>query len=602
MLLDSKNNQKKLNFYGQLKKAMREESWLLTLLWMIWLSGPVTYLSLQAGSYAGYGKAAPTQTVVYFAIYSIITAAFTILSRIFNHAVIIPQRQKKTDLIEDTINRLFMLYFAARNQHLKTFSYEDRRIVAAWWYVSSANSEDIDLEHLISQISNDSDLGDAIRRIEYYRSQGLYTLMKDEIALHQEKIDIFIEDLNIRFPALALYLQDRFRGIAPKLNRGHTRPAGFLERLSDVLEDSDPSAATDDDMLCMVHLALELLLGRSIFTVYPQFNGLERLEEAREEFDKNLSDFRLAIRRRNERMVSLIIDLLERDQLDNDAYFFTKGAKTQMLLEFLLKSLAQIPRGDLKIRQRYEEIRKLNLKVEKLWHSVHSKERIYNRLWQKDATKLKEQFSGEQKINHKKSVLVFEEHDIMLTERQRFECAQNILAIIDDIIIRRKNLTALSVADDTIERLCNDDYKVIAAQIGNVFDEVLNISEPEEQLAIEASKSCDFGAVLPDQPLAIKLQNAKIAINEIDNNRAEAAHKLASFLARYLNVPLGEQIIDYLVTEYDASREFLMDIHVSDIKNNKILTAEMAKSELISLPHWGYPLQEYVQNNVHSNE
>lgn len=597
MLFGTKYNAKKkenVDYFGRLKKVLREESWIQVILWMFWLAGPVTYLSLQAGSYAGYGKGAPTKTVIYFAIYTCVTAFFTILSRIFDQLFLTPRRQKKINLIEDTINRLFMLYFSARNQHLKNYNYEDRRIIAAWWYISSASIEDISLEHLVRQISNDDNLGLAIRRIEYYRSQGLYVLMNDEIEYYKERIDGFTEELKERFPALASYLQDRFKGIAPKLNRGHRRPVGFLQRLSEVLEDSDPNIATDDDMLSMLHLALEFLLGRSIFTVYPQFNGLERLEEAREEFDKNLSDFRLTIRRRNVKMMSLIIDLLEKEQLEQDSHFFTRGAKTKTLADFLLRSLAKIPRGDLKVRQRYEEIRRLNTQVEKLWYSVYSKERTYNRIWEKDSDKLKELFSGKKKINRKRSVLVFEENDIMLTDKQRYECALNILDIIDDIIIRRKNMTAVSVSDDSIEKLCIDDYKMIAAQIGNVFDEVLNISEPEEQLAIEASKSCDFGAVMPDQPLAIKLQNAKIAVNEITNNRSETAHKLASFLVQYLNVPLGEEIIDYLVSEYDASKDYLLDLKASDINNNKKLTAEMAKAELITLPNWGYSLQEFV--------
>ncbi|MFT6213168.1 MAG: hypothetical protein ACJARD_001301 [Alphaproteobacteria bacterium] len=583
-------------FYSNLKHVLSQESWLLIVLWMIWLVGPVTYLSLQAGFYAGYGTSAPTQTFVYFAMYTLITAAFTILSRVFNNTVLLPRKQKTDKHINDTINRLFMIYFAARNEHLKKHHEDDRYIIAAWWHIASSATEDVDLQELIYKISGDYKLGSVMRRIEYYRSQGLYVLVQDEMKTYHKEIKEFTDSLSERFPALASYIYDRFQGIAPTLNMGHSRPAGFIDRLSLVLEKSNSDYATGDDMLSMLHLSLELLLGRSIITVYPKFNGLEKLEAARSEFDKYLSDFRLAIRRRNEKMISLIIDLLDNNIIDNDAYFFTRGAKTQDLSKFMLKTLAQMPRGTLKIQKRYEEIRKLNQRVQRYWYIVSSKEKIYNQIWHKDSQKLKERLSDTQNVNSKNSALHLEEHDIQLTPKQRYLCAKNILNIVDDIVVRRKNLKALSVNGTVTEILNEDDYKMIAAQIGNVFDDILNISEPEEQLAIDASKACDFGAVMPQHPLSIKINLAQIAMSEIITNRSEIAHRLASFLVQYLNITLGEHIINYLVEEYGASRDYLRELQVIENNNDKILTAEMGRSELIELPNWGYDLQQFAND------
>jgi|GEM_PF-6669172 len=590
----SKKNNKFVQFYTHLRLVLRQEKWFLIILWMLWLVGPVTYLSLQAGSYVGYGKVAPIETFVYFAIYTLITAAFTVISRVFNSVIVIPKQIKQDKLIDNTINRLFMIFFAARNEHLKNYSTEDRYIIAAWWHILSSSTENIDLQDLIYKISGNETLSALIKRVDYYRKQGFYILLNEEVKAHEEEIKVFIEELSDRFPAFASYIKDRFYGITPSLNIGQKRPAGFINRLSLVLEKSNSDHATGDDMLSMLHFSLELLLGRSIVTVYPKFYGLAKLEDARREFDKYLSDFRLAIRKRNDKMIGLIIDLLEGNTLENDAYFFTRGAKTQDLAKFMLKSLAYVPRGSIKIQNRYEDIRRLNKRVERLWYIVVQKEKIYNQRWAKDSEKLKESLSDNKKVNTKKSVLQFEEFDIQLTSKQRYACADAILEIIDDIVIRRKNLKALSVSGTVNEVLSEDDYKMIAAQIGNVFDDIINISEPEEQLAIEASKACDFGAVMPFQPLLIKINNANIAISEITTNRFEVAHKLASFLVEYLNISLGEHIIDYLVDEYGASREFLRELQATEQKNDQIATTGMAKLELIDLPNWGYDLQRFA--------
>jgi hypothetical protein len=63
---------------------------------------------------------------------------------------------------------------------------------------------------------------------------------------------------------------------------------------------------------------------------------------------------------------------------------------------------------------------------------------------------------------------------------------------------------------------------------------------------------------------------------------------------QYLNITLGSHIIDFLVDEYGASRNFLRALQVENNNKNKILTAQIAETELVKLPNWGYELQQYI--------
>ncbi|MCH2546496.1 MAG: hypothetical protein MK052_02645 [Alphaproteobacteria bacterium] len=572
--------QKKISH--KIVKAARNQPWSLTLLNLAWTAGPVTFLAIQGGYFLGFGKDAPIDAFIYFAGYTLIAGFLAIAVQVFRHALYLPKVEAEEQLLNDTVDQLFMLNFAVRNEYLRSYSDEDQKILAAWWGIRSAATDINMLQESIRNVSQDDSLARAIKRIEFYRRQGLADLLQKEYKLHAKIVHDLTEILAMRFPELAHNIKCRFRGVVPSIRDGQPRVQGFLERLLSAGDQDRPELASADDVLAMIHFTIELLLGREVIALHPRFDGHKKLEDAKDEFDRLLSDFRLLRRKRNSGMRALISDLNMRP--DSEIYQ-AMHASSEQLLPMLIDALKQRDEENFGIR-RYAQIHQWNTQLVKAWKKLAEHERYYNRLWAKEGHKLRQRISESQISKHRKSALIIVEHEISLNKSQKIQVARKIYAILDDLVIRKTTLMGLLQTKSGLKQIDMDDYKKLAGDLLDILDEHLNISEPSEQQAIEESREADFGSIEPDLAAQTKCAWGRVTVAEVQEDRRRIAHRLAQSLVGFFNVQLGDATMDYLVETYGASREFLEQLHSADIDQMRNAT-DALRSDLLTLPKWG---------------
>jgi len=569
-------------FARRVSKTLRQQAWYWKGLSLAWTAGPVTYLALQGGHYISYGKFAKPEVFVYFAGYTAISGLIAAVVQFVRMVFIHPKEEEAEKQLLEALDRLFMLYFSVRNEYIKQYPEEERPIIATWWSCRTAASDLNVLQEAIRDVTGDDTLAHAIKRIEFYRKQGFADLMQREYLRYQSDIDAFTHSFAPNFPALAELIQQRFKGYVPNIYDGQPRPQGFIERLIVAEEEERRALATADDIIAVVHLTLEMLLGRQIIALHPRFRGHKRLEDAKEKLDALLSDFRLIRRKRNSRMWALAMDL---DIHQDGSMVQARGASSDELRGLLIQTIEES--GSKHIgRRRYQEIVTLNDQLKRLWKKLSDYERSYNKLWRKEGKKLQERLSATHDLSKRKSVLHIEENEITLTHKQKIAVSRKVHQALDDIVIRKRNLLGLKETKEGLSPLEMDDYQILAIELLDILDDELNISEPEEQLAVEGSREADFGCIEPDHAAQTKIGWGHVMVEVVQHDRIQIAHRLADALVRYLNISLGETIMDYLVEHYGASREYLEQLQRED--GSKItMASDRLQKEVLQLPSWG---------------
>lgn len=571
------------SFSKRIAKATRKESWHWSALNLAWTAGPVTYIALQAGNYLGYGTFAAPAVFIYFAVYTAIAGLFAVIAQFIRHIIITPRIEQAEKRFLKVVNQLFMLSFVARNEYLTGYSEDDQRIAAAWWACRS-ESTDVDvMEEMIRDVSGDDELAYTIKRIEFYRIQGFVDLMQREYQASEVKIANLYQSLSPKFPSLAEVIQQRFEGDPPKAGDGLQRIRGFIGRISTADEQGNFALATVDDAIAIFTLTIELLLGREIIALYPKFNGHPKLESSREKFERLRSEFRLFLRKRNGAMRAIIEVLHDPEKHD---LMQTVGASSIQLRDMMLSILRESSNIN-EYKRRYETILSLNKKLYTAWRQLNSHESAYNALWNKHSEELRKQFTEDISLKKPGGVLTIEEKEISLSHKKINALAQDLDELFDPIYARTSSLMRPNIKKKGQARMSVEKCKSLAADILNLLDSLLKVTEPEQMLAIETSRETDFGCIRPDQTANTKASLGRTMVKEVQQNSAQVAHQLAGLLVDYLNVPLGPKTIDYLVEEYGASRAYLRGLSSQQTGSVTIATDSL-RQDLLTLPSWNH--------------
>src|SRR5690606_1308477 len=296
-----------------------------------------------------------------------------------------------------------------------------------------------------------------------------------------------------------------------------------------------------------------------------------KLEDARNKLEATLSDFRLLRRKRNGWMSALIMDMNKEIKGDTKLAVY---ATSEQLKELLLKTLKERKKRDLG-KRRYQDILAMNERLGKLHKRLDTLEKSYNSLWEKESKSLKRKLSQTVDFSKQSAVLTLEEIEIELDHKQKIQLARAIDAVLREMMERKGKRTSRHVAFNM------DEYMWLAIQLLNILDDMLNITEPEEMLAIEASREADFGCIDPDITPQTKMGWGHLMVKQWQEDRTRTAHRVAMGLVHYLNLAMGESIIDDLVMKYDASRGFLEQLQAAE-GHSLILASEGLKRHLLT--------------------
>lgn len=572
-------------FTSKIVELSYKQPWYWNILNLAWSAGPVTFVALLVGSYLGYGRYPQLETFYYFAGYTLAAGLVAYIIGAIRKRVIQPKIEASNRQLTDIISQLFLLYFSTKNTYLKEYPEEERRIVASWWPLTSAASDMDTLQEAVRDITGDEKLARAIKRIEIYRRNGLPLLVEQECRQHQQAITRHVEKLRPRYPIIASCLYGRFQGQAPTLHEGQPRNSGFLERLLSAANNDSPDLLTLEDTLAALTLTLELLLGRVIIILHPRFAGHKKLEEAKRQLDAALSDFRLLRRKRNSRLRVLIRHLRKGEGEENLASI---ALGSQGLLELLQETVKAAPASTLKDpapQKRFQQIRDINERMKRQYEKLQACETQYQKIWQRTDEKQKTIIVDSKTGAGAGLHVTIKEHKIALDNKQKVLVAEQLDELLRDTVFQDTKPQGYIHREQRMIPLTTEDYKQFAIDCVNLLDECLDISEPEEQLAIETSHQADFGCIEPGLADQTKVGWGRLVVEEIQETQMETAHRLAQELIDYFNLPLAETSIQYLIEHYGASEEYLRKLTQRKSREETSVSGSL-KKELLNMPNW----------------
>ncbi|NEP49573.1 MAG: hypothetical protein F6K65_12415 [Moorea sp. SIO3C2] len=579
----------------KIASAIKQESWLSVFLNIAWTAGPVTFLALYGGHYLGYGNPPKVESFVYFAGYTMIAGFIAIVVRICKQAFYTPRVQEAEWQLLTVIDQLFELYFAARNTYIQSYPPEEQPLVGAWWILRNAAANEDLLEEATFDITQDDVIARTIKRIESYRKQGINCLIEKEYQAISDRLDQKLAHLQNNFPGIAELLNQRLQGKAPSLREGLKRPIGFLERTLTAANQESLDAMTLNDSLGIFTLTIELLSGRVILLLDPVFKGRNDFKKAKEAFDSLLSDFQLIRRIRNSRIYALIAQLNRSDdQATHSVLGITRAQLQQLLITTLQSYFSSTPHANhKKIQKRYDDIIRLNKRLNSLHKKLLQVEQQYNKLWSSYGQDLKLVSPDNKRLKH--PALILKEKTIFLTDKNKVALAQDITTLLQDFLEYKNTspLTALLNYQSNYQQLDLSDYKKLSIELVNLLDHYLNISEPEEQIAIENSFEANLGAIEVGLAATTKAGSAALLVEEVQQARTQTAHRLVKRLIAYFNITLDDDIIDYLVTNYQADEDYLRSLEHKPEEDLPLGTISMLQQDLLSLPTWDKLKQRY---------
>ncbi|NEO40995.1 MAG: hypothetical protein F6J90_33550 [Moorea sp. SIOASIH] len=301
-----------------------------------------------------------------------------------------------------------------------------------------------------------------------------------------------------------------------------------------------------------------------------------------------MSDFQLTRRMRNSSIYALIAHLNRSDdQATHSVLGITRAQLQQLLITTLQSYFSNTTHANhKKIHKRYDDIIRLNKRLNSLHKKLLQVEQQYHKLWYCYGHNFKLVSPQNKKLKH--PALILKEKTIFLTDNDKVSLAKDITTLLQDLLESKHTspLTALLNHQTNYQQLDLSDYKKLSIELVNLLDHYLNISEPEEQIAIENSFEANLGGIEVDLAATTKAGLAALLVEEVQQARTQTAHCLVKQLIGYFNITLDDDIIDYLVTNYQADEDYLRALEHKPEEDLPLGTISMLQQDLLSLPTW----------------
>lgn len=575
------SKQKSSEVIERISHAARKEPWKNTVLQLAWTAGPVTYLALQGGYYLSYGKSAPGNLFIYFAIYTFIAGLFAVGIRFFYNATRGQEIEKAKTSLLTVSERLIEYIFLLRNINLRFLEPEAARHVAARLLLENPDAGEKALGTAVKDLTGRDDLAESIMRIEVYRKNGLLRRLHEEREVHAKRLEKEYKRIALMSRETADLLHNRFEGKAPFKRDGRKRMEGFLERIFFAGENNDLSVMSALDGKEMFILALECMLGREFGYFTLKYVGNREITDSFNRLDRARRSYRAIIFSRNSRLRVLLELCYAAESVNRVAVAINSIRSTEEILrnihlaieEFAgdIRSItAQVRRpgpfafGERQTRNRKEQQAVLKKKVEHLKTVL----KLYRTLIA---------VNEEVKKQHRR-LLKAEEHYREVIEKYRrtfpviflsgeekgvgIKIEERVLRLSDSdrLHIARKLDKEIQAREHLSEESSADDFNELAFEAAKIVNEKVPIAEEATMLAVEQTNSAFITALEPNLSTKTKLDWAVSYIQDVARNTRQSAHRIASVLVNYHGITLSEEDIEYLVKTYDGDREYLASL------------------------------------------
>ncbi len=558
------------DFLKRVTQAARKETWGRTVIQLAWTAGPVTYLALQGGYLLGYGKSAPSNLFIYFAIYTIIAGAFAILMRFLYQITRGQELEKAEAALKFALVRLPDLILHTRNQVLLFYDAENRRLLAAKYLLENPDAITETVRTAVKDVSDDEVLAQTAQRIEIYRKNGLFVRIEDERSAVEARLSRAIEQLSLSSYTVADLLRRRFEGRPPSRSGGRVRTEGFIGRTLSAGEEHEFNTMTLNDAEEIFTLAYELLAGRAIPVFSLRYIGSKEFTEVSENFDRARLAFRKAAYVRNSKLRTLAELFAESEPVDIVPAAAPVFTTVDRMYANILKALDQLYKelkrrtgsipfqrrrrnSDRELQEKFEHLntaielhrslRAANNQLNKRYAALRRAERRYNEVKSKSAKQFPLHLLKPKE--HKRGIKIVEKQ-IELSKSSKMRCAREAQKLIG---------TFLKISNPTA-----DEYKKLAIDIAIKLEHELKISRFELQYAIESSNAPYLSTLEMDMNATTKAGIAVSLVRELQKNMRTPIHRLAHVLVNYHGMPLSRESIDFLVQRYGADHDRLSEL------------------------------------------
>ncbi|MDY6978903.1 MAG: hypothetical protein SV201_03430 [Pseudomonadota bacterium] len=545
--------------------SVRKTPWSLTLLQLLWTAGPVTFLAMQGGYYLGFGHAAPAQNFVFFAAYTLILGVIGLLAR-FVAVMLSGRRQNDArEVLSRTLDLLPDLLFESRDMILAELAPEDRRLRAAGALLHELDLSPDSVALAVRELTGDTSLAEITEQIEIYRRLGLRSRVQDLIDASADARAAALEKVHAIAPAEADLLRDRLTGMAPSFEYGVPRRDNFLAAIFSAADRQDLELMALEDVQEVLVLAFELLSGREITRLVIDYEGgwqqvrsLDEVEDAR-----NRYSVRQAMA--TTRLHALANCLAEHPEMGFDES--VTSLPPEELLTRLASGLEQLVRqGRLGAATSWPELKTI---LELVRESRRASEEVQK--WRDRYIRALERWEELRRRQAKQPApfvlprrsrgLRIREERIALDDEDKIEVAQKFCEYLRGLGLRP--------TDAGLQRggraLNSEDLKRLAIRLVLILQSHVPLTDASIQRAIYSSRAAYLGGLEAGFSADAKAGLGAAAVREVREDLGKSAEYLALRIRRVYQVPLSDSMIDFLVKNYNASRERLEVIAASTV-------------------------------------
>lgn len=579
IILDRENNEQS----RRLKRSLNKVKWSHALMQIFWTAGPVTTLGLIGGYYIGYGTMPSLQLLIYFVSFTVFSGIIGLVAKVVydgtrGHL----KEQSERDILTVT-EKLADLILIARDKVVQGYEGEARQREAALQLLRRIDQSPYGVTVAFTDLTGDREIGEIMGRIFTYRRIGLQTKVRELYIHHNDQIQVAVKKLKEKSPQAAKELKDWFTGnTSGSLKYGVRREKYFLQRVMSAIDNDNPYLMTFRDVEEMMILAFELINGREIPTLIFSYPGYWRYASALDEMEKKRSQYRVAQARGGNRIRALAAYLTETgfasaDELPDGLEINELIKKVTARLDKLFQRANKISHDASSLAprelKRFATVLENSIELYKMaLDGYKDSAKRYKELvkasenWQKIRTDSGKN-PGSVKVGSRGRGIRINESIISLNEEERLQVCKHLIWYFDKEDIKGGNRSLIY----SFSNQGGMTARRLAIEIAVALEPHINLSKPEIQRNINATKAIYLGGLSPGMSAVQKQELGARMAREADNRVGVAAIRLAETLVHQYHVELSEEAIEFLHFNYNAGIKSLQKI-VNSEKTGQITT------------------------------
>ncbi len=580
------------SFINRLSSAARKESWKTNVVTLAWTAGPVTYLALQGGYMISYGKSAPSNLFIYFAMYTAIAGIIAIGFRVLFNAIKSNEREELSRRLKDVMGFLTVGVLMVRNKIIESYDPDQRNLIAAEFILDNPDAGRPSVYSSVASLLG-TDAAEYLNIIEAYRQSGLFPLVHANREKAAALLAKKISSIKKQSPLIARLLEKRLTGKVPEKKEGRRRGEGFIERILRGGEQNSLDLLRLSDVIDVMTLVFEIIGGRKIPYFSVRYAGSRIFISVSEALERNRRHYRRSVFTRNAMLRILIEEISEFDDsfqklppryamqnleecnehlIDSYTKLFTERIKEikkrRGRTSDVTVSAAKAEMQSLK--ERYRCYREANEECVRRRRELLNSTIKYQRLLNEIGESIPLSFESRKRQRY----IHVEKKTIELTEKEQSNLARDLFPLIENIEIKEYESGYVLVKEDEHASGMNaEDYKELAVQFAAVLDAYLHIGKQELQQAIESCNGPNLLSLEWGITSEYKIGWGLALINEIRLDEHRALYGLLKSLFQFHGLSVSEDVRSYLIDSYGFSDEEI-DLLISGKERKDVVLSE----------------------------